>query len=218
MINTIYIEQAVRDHERTNKIVKRFSDARIISCDRYGEVFNPRGQNFRIQKQNPALIIAEKFKNFLLPTPEGFGLGGNNNFYFSHMLNCLYDCRYCFLQGMFQSANYVLFVNYEDFMGAIDETINKLQNKETATFFSGYDCDSLALESVTGFAKQFLPFFRERPRALLELRTKSLNTQVLLQTESFNNCIIAFSFTPEEVSKVTEIGVPTVSSRIAMME
>ena len=218
MINTIYIEQTVRDHERTNKILKRFSDARIISCDRYGEVFNPRSQNFRIQKQNPALIIAEKFKNFLLPAPEGFGIGGNNNFYFSHMLNCLYDCRYCFLQGMFQSANYVLFVNYEDFMGAIDETINKLQNKETATFFSGYDCDSLALESVTGFAKQFLPFFRERPRALLELRTKSLNTQVLLQTEAFNNCIIAFSFTPEEVSKVTEIGVPTVSSRIAMME
>ena len=75
MINTIYIEQTVRDHERTNKILKRFSDARIISCDRYGEVFNPRSQNFRIQKQNPALIIAEKFKNFLLPTPEGFGLG-----------------------------------------------------------------------------------------------------------------------------------------------
>ena len=60
MINTIYIEQTVRDHERTNKILKRFSDARIISCDRYGEVFNPRSQNFRIQKQNPALIIAEK--------------------------------------------------------------------------------------------------------------------------------------------------------------
>ena len=134
------------------------------------------------------------------------------------MLNCLYDCRYCFLQGMFQSANYLLFVNYEAFMEAIDKTLYKIENKETVTFFSGYDCDSLALEAVTGFTKTFLPFFRERPMALLELRTKSVNTQVLLETEPFNNCVIAFSFTPEEVSKMTEYGVPSVSSRIAMME
>ena len=65
MINTIYIEKAVRNHERTNKILKRFPDARRISCDRYGEVFNPRRQNFRIQKQNPALIIAEKLSKLV---------------------------------------------------------------------------------------------------------------------------------------------------------
>lgn len=34
-----------------------------------------------------------------------YGLGGDKNFYFSHMLNCIYDCRYCFLQGMFRSAH-----------------------------------------------------------------------------------------------------------------
>ena len=218
MIDTIYIEEAVREHERTSAILARFPNARLITCNRYGEVFNPRSQNFRIQKQRPALIIAAKFKNFILPAPEGFGIGGERNFYFSHMLNCLYDCRYCFLQGMFQSAHYVLFVNYESFMDAIDKTLNKTPNEEMVTFFSGYDCDSLALESVTGFVYTFLPFFRKRSRALLELRTKSVNTQVLLNAEPFENCVIAFSFTPAEISEKTEHGVPPVSRRILMME
>ncbi|SVD49612.1 uncharacterized protein METZ01_LOCUS402466, partial [marine metagenome] len=55
-----------------------------------------------------------------MATPEGYGIGGKNNYYFSHMLNCIYDCRYCFLQGMYRSAHYVLFVNYDEFFGAMD--------------------------------------------------------------------------------------------------
>ena len=99
-----------------------------------------------------------------------------NNFYFSHLLNCLYDCRYCFLQGMYPSAHYVLFVNFDDFKRHIKEKTEL--SKEPSWFFSGYDCDSLALESVTGFAN-FLPFFRELPNAWIELRTKSVAIQSL---------------------------------------
>ncbi|HIC74848.1 MAG TPA: DNA photolyase [Candidatus Marinimicrobia bacterium] len=217
MIETIYIEEAVRSHPRTSEILARFPGARRIRCHRYGEVFNPRGQDFRIQKRRPALILAEKFKNFVLPAPEGFGIGGSENFYFSHMLNCLYDCRYCFLQGMYQSAHYVMFVNHESFMDAIDRRLEETKESQAVTFFSGYDCDSLALESVTGFVKAFLPFFRERPRALLELRTKSVRVQELLKTEPFENCVTAFSFTPAEISEKTEHGVPPVASRIEAM-
>ena len=96
-------------------MLARYADAEIILCDRYGEIFNPKSQNFRLQKQNPALILAQKHKGHVLPAPEGYGLGSEKNYYFSHMLNCVYDCRYCFLQGMYQSAHYVVFVNFEDF-------------------------------------------------------------------------------------------------------
>ncbi|MGZ5058118.1 MAG: DNA photolyase, partial [Methylobacter sp.] len=115
MIETIYIEEAILQHPRVLDIVARFPQARRVTCARYGEIFNPKAQNFRLQKQQPALILAEKYKHFALPAPVGYGIGAARNYYFSHMLNCLYDCRYCFLQGMYQSANYVLFVNYEDF-------------------------------------------------------------------------------------------------------
>ena len=134
MIDSIFAEREVLDHPIAQKVIRRLKHADVFEIDRYQEMFNRRQQNFRIQKQNPALILARKHDNFVLPAPQGFGLDAQKNYYFSHMYNCIYDCRYCFLQGMYSSANYVLFVNYEDFFKAISDTIDK--NTDTSlTFF-----------------------------------------------------------------------------------
>ncbi len=213
MIDTLYIESAIQHHPRATAIQQRFPNARVITCDRYGEVFNPKAQNFRLQKQNPALILAEKYQKFVLPAPNGYGIGGQRNYYFSHMLNCLYDCRYCFLQGMYQSANYVLFVNYEDFQQQIRQLCSETPDEEIY-FFSGYDCDSLAFEPVTGFAEQFLPVFAELPNAWLELRTKSTQIRSLLNRPLVPRCVVAFSLSPEVIADKVEAKAPSVAKRI----
>lgn len=213
MIETIYIEENLINHPRVQEILDRFPEARKIPCGRYGEVFNPKAQNFRLQKQRPALILAEKFKNFALPAPSGYGIGARHNYYFSHMLNCLYDCRYCFLQGMYHSAHYVLFVNYEDFQQDI-RRIAEAHPNEAVHFFSGYDCDSLALEPVTGFAAHFLPFFAELPNAWLELRTKSTQIRALLGREPLPRCVVAFSLSPEQISEKLEHKAPSLQKRL----
>ena len=162
MIGTIYIEEAIAEHPRTEAILRRFPKAVGIPCERYGEVFNRKAQSFRLQKRKPALILAKKHGRKVLPTPESYGIGAKKNYYFSHMLNCLYDCRYCFLQGMYLSANYVVFVNFEEFEEEIDDALEEAAG-EPVHFFSGYDCDSLAFDGVTGFCDHFLPFFAARP-------------------------------------------------------
>ncbi len=216
MIGAIYIEDAVADHPRAIEICRRLPKAAVIPCARYGEVFNPRHQSFRLQKRRPALILARKHGRLVHPTPAGYGIGAARNFYFSHMLNCLYDCRYCFRQGMYRSAAYVVFVHYEDFFAAIDDTAGE-EPDEAACFFSGYDCDSLAFEGVTRFVEHALEVFRERSDRWLELRTKSTRIEVLLAAEPFDRCVVAFSFTPQEVSSALEGGVPPVARRIAAM-
>ncbi len=215
MIDTIYIEDGVVGHSRSEKIIARFPNASVIGCKHYKEIFNPSAQSFRLQKKKPALILARQTGTLIHPIPPSYGVGGGQNYYFSHLLNCLYDCRYCFLQGMYPSAHYLLFVNYEDFQEEILKTC-KLSD-EPSWFFSGYDCDSLALESVTGFAEHFLPFFRELPNAWVELRTKSVAIKVMENCTPFANAVIAFSFTPHEVSKQLEHGVPSVEARIMAM-
>jgi len=213
VIETLYIEQDMVDHPRSRTISKRFPNARQIICERYTEVFNPKAQNFRLQKQKPAMILAKKFKNLMLQAPQSYSIGASRNYYFSHMLNCLYDCRYCFLQGMFQSAHYVVFVNYEDFQ----HEIRKISNNSPETeihFFSGYDCDSLALEPITQFADAFLETFKELPNAYLELRTKSTQIRSLLNRSVIPNCIVAYSFTPEETANAVEYKTPSVSRRL----
>ena len=87
MIHTIYIEHQAIDHPRTEEVLARFPNAQQIRCERYTEVFNPKNHNFRLQKQQPALIIAKKYGKYVLDAPPGYGIRGRHNYYFSHMLN-----------------------------------------------------------------------------------------------------------------------------------
>lgn len=213
MIETLYIEAAIADHPRTQRIVARFPKARRIECERYGEVFNRNAQNFRLQKIKPALILASKHGKTVLPTPTGYGIGGQHNYYFSHMLNCVYDCRYCFLQGMYRSGNYVLFVNYEDFYQEMAHVMGQHPN-QPVWFFSGYDCDSLALEPLSGFVDKTLHFFQRHPKAQLELRTKSTQIRTLLKRPPLQNCIVAYSLNPHTITQSLEHKTPSLEKRL----
>lgn len=216
----IYYESALKHHPRVQQIIgKAGREAVIIECENYKEIFNLKSQNFRIQKQKPALILAQKTGKRVLPVPPGFGIGGQHNYYFSHILNCMYDCRYCFLQGMYPSAHYVIFVNYEDFAEEIRlMLLDKGSDAGPVYFFSGYDGDSLAFEAVTGFLNFFLPFFAEHPQAILELRTKSASIQPLLNYKPLANGVVAFSLTPAAISAQFEHKVPPLAKRLQAMQ
>jgi len=212
----IYVEREVADHPGTLGVLKRFPRATVIPCERYTEVFNPRAQNFRLQKRRPATILAKKHEGFVLETPEGYRIGDGPGYYFSHMLNCVYDCRYCFLQGMYRSAHQVVFVNYDDFTRELSDTISRHPD-QPVWFFSGYDCDSLAWEPVTGFVAHFLPFFEKNTSARMEIRTKSTQVRTLLSRPPLDNVVVAFSLSPEPVARSLEHRTPSVGARIDAM-
>lgn len=217
MISTLYIEDEIASHPRAQAIVARFPKARQIPIDRYGDVFNQPGQNFRQQKQQPALILAKKHGRRVLSTPPGYHIGGTRNYYFSHMLNCVYDCRYCFLQGMYRSSNYVVFANFDNFFEDIRET-SEQDPSTPAWFFSGYDCDSLALNPVTEFTDTALDYFAKLPNANLELRTKSTQIRSLLQRDPIPNVVVAYSLSPETVAEAHEHKAPSVKKRIQALQ
>lgn len=213
MYKTIYIEEQVRDLALTKSILNRFSSANKVACDSYSEIFNRKSQDFRLQKSNPSLILAQKNYRHVLPAPAGYSLGCPHNYYFSVMMNCVYDCRYCFLQGMYRSAHHVLFVNYEDFADAIVSTA-RLHNDSDVWFFSGYDCDSLAMEPFAGVADFCLNLTQKEKNIWLELRTKSTQIRSLLNRSPINNVVVAFSMTPRKISEQLEVKVPLLSKRI----
>ena len=213
MIDTVYVEREVADHPRTAQVLSRVKPQQVIPCERYGEIFNRHNQNFRLQKARPALILAAKHGRRLLPVPPTYGLSEGPAYYFSHMLNCLYDCRYCFLQGMFRSAHYVLFVNYEDFIADIQAQC--AQSEQACWLFSGYDCDSLALDPLTGFTQTFIPACAELPNVWLELRSKSSQIRSLLAMAPLARCVCAFSLSPSPVIDAFEHRTPSLAARLA---
>ena len=103
----------------------------------------------------------------------------------------------------------------EDFVLEIKKLISK---KENITFFSGYDCDSLALENITGFASYILPIFKEYSNCILELRTKSNQIKPLDKIEPIKNCVIAFSLMPDKISLALDKKAPPIKRRIATIK
>ncbi|HLU46528.1 MAG TPA: DNA photolyase [Planctomycetota bacterium] len=219
MFETVYIEEDIASHPRIREIVERLPHATLVSCHRFGEVFNRGAQSFRLQKRRPALVLARKHGELVLPAPSRHGGGRTHEYYFSHAYNCVFDCRYCFLQGMFRSAHLVVFVNFEDFASAIEERArDAARDGVEPMFYSGYDTDSLALEPLTGFADHFLDVFAAIPGAWLELRTKSVQVRGLLDREPLDRVVVAFSITPEAIRKEVEHGVPPLARRLDAIE
>lgn len=215
-MDTIYVEKSVAEHPRAQLILERQTKARHVPINRYTDVFNAAGQDFRQQKAAPALILAEKIGKRVLPTPPGYGIGGSRNFYFAHMLNCVYDCRYCFLQGMYRSANHVVYVNFEDFFDDIARISS--ESDEPSWFFSGYDCDSLALDPLTGFTEVMLDSLPAIPSARLELRTKSVQIRPLLRRPPNENVVVAFSLSPQTIVTNEEHGTPSLQRRLEALQ
>lgn len=213
MIDTIYIEDELKEDRYTEDIIRRINPKNLILCESYKEVFNKKSQNFKLQKKKPSLILAKKKNNFLFEVPKKYTIGGEKNFYFSHMLNCIYDCRYCFLQGMFDSANYVIFMNYEDFLNEIKKKVIEFKGN-SIHFFSGYDCDSLALEPISHFMKYLINRIDQNLDILLELRTKSTQINFLTHQKVIKNILIAFTLSPNEIIKNYEFKTASLKKRI----
>ena len=216
MIDTIYIERELRNHPRVNALLAKYTRARIVECDHYGEIFNRKGQNFRLQKQAPALILARKHGRRIYPTPPDHALGAAHNYYFSHLLNCPFDCRYCFLQGKFSSSNYVLFVNYEDFLNDLNDVV--AEHEQQVHLFSGYDCDSLAFEPVSGFAQWLIQNLPENDRYLVELRTKSAQIRQIRRLSANKSFLIAYSLAPQSVIDHFEHGTASLVERLKALQ
>ena len=143
---TIYVEQGIASHPRTGKILSRFPDAEIIPVSAYTDVFNRPHQNRRLQQNSQALILAEKKGTRLYPAAPVCQDFGHAFQVCSCVLNCVFDCDYCWLKGMFDSAYLVVFVNWEDFF----QEAETLLSASPLYLSLAYQCDLVPLEPWLG--------------------------------------------------------------------
>jgi len=202
----IYVEKRVLNELYVREILDKFKRAEIIEINHYKDRFNPYYQSFRAQKNAQALILAKKESPFIYEASDLIQKLNTNFYYTTPMLNCVYDCHYCFLQGMYPSSNLVLFVNFEDFFDEVDRYYKKLGS----LFLSiSYDTDILAVEKLFGIAKKWAEFVRGKD-IKIELRTKSVNVDFEYQ----ENLVFAFSLSPEVVIERYEKFAPNLDARI----
>ena len=145
-----------------------------MTCDHYKDVFCRSRQDYVRQHAAQNLILAAKHGELLYPGAPVCQNFGNEHFYYtSCVMNCVFDCEYCYLKGMYPSANLVVFVNLEDiFCGSGKRDLPRTR--------STCACPTtrilLALEHLTGYAARWIEFVRRMntggQRLRIELRTK----------------------------------------------
>ena len=105
MFSHVYVEKGVAEHPRTKQILEKLNNTTVIEIDHYKDVFCRKKQSISAQSNAKALILAENTSGCIYegaPVCQSFG---NENFYYcSCMMNCIFDCEYCYLKGMYPSA------------------------------------------------------------------------------------------------------------------
>lgn len=207
----IYIEKKAFNYPNTKKILAHFRKAEIIEIQHYKDVFSRSHQNYSMQKKSLKLILAVKKDNLIYEGAHLCEDFGNNHFYYtSTMMNCIYDCEYCYLQGMYTSANVVIFVNIED----IFREVEKLLKKHAVYLCISYDTDILALENVLGYGRKWIDFAKKHKNLKIELRTKSANFKAIEDMEARENIILAWTLSPDKVIKGHENKTPSLKERL----
>lgn len=208
----IYVEKAVRNHFRTQEILAKFPSAKVVEISHYKDVFCRSKQSYMFQHRSQNLILAAKQGTLLYegaPVCQSFG---NKYFYYtSCMMNCIFDCEYCYLKGMYSSANIVIFLNLEDIFAEVEQMLTC----HPLYLCVSYDTDLLALEQVIGYAREWCIFTEKHENLKIEIRTKCANKPFARRVKPIPNVIYAFTLSPQAVIEAYEHHTPSLTQRLS---
>jgi len=208
----IYIEKEALNYPLTNEIISKLNKSKIVYIDNYNEIFSRKNQNPFLQKLSPSLILAVNKGDFIY---EGSTLCHNfeqQNFYYTNFIvNCLFDCDYCYLKGMNFSSHILFFVNLPDYFHELRKSIIE---KGKLYLSISYDSDILLFEGIYPFLKEWMAFAKANPLITIEIRTKTTNYKKFLNYSPLENLIITWSISPKEVISKYEKNTPSLEKRL----
>lgn len=214
----VYIERKLEGQRECEEILAKLPKSRVLWINHYKDVFNRKNQSLTIQKRSPALVLAGKEGRLIYPGSKECQSFGNEYFYYtSSIMNCLFDCEYCYLQGMYPSADVVAFTNIEDIFSETDT----LLLEHPVYLCVSYDTDLAALEGLMGYCKRWIDYAAGKENLTLELRTKAALPESLMaycRKKECENIIFAFTLTPEMVQLSYEHGTAPIAGRLASIK
>lgn len=216
MWNEVYVEKDLIGEPRVQSIISRVKKDPIL-VDDYSDIWGRSKKPYLQKRDKLNLFLARKKGQLLKLAPDAYGTSGEPHYYFIHAYNCIYECEYCYLQGHFNTPDIVLFINHEEIINEMKKVLDSFEGKKV-WFHAGEFSDSLALTHLTGELELYHDFCLKNPNALMELRTKSVNTKSLLNLAPLPNFIISFSLSPQEMSRRIDLKTPSTPARLKAME
>lgn len=128
-------------------------------------------------------------------------------------LHCCLGCSYCILQAYFPGTNMRLFANLDDMWGQLEEFLRSAP-KRVHRIGTGEFTDSLLLDPLTHMSEELVPFFGGQSNALLELKTKTANVDLLQHLNHRRRTVVAWSLNTPAIVAREEPGAATLEERL----
>ncbi|MFO7915771.1 MAG: hypothetical protein R6U43_08760 [Candidatus Krumholzibacteriales bacterium] len=167
------------------------------------------------------LYLKRNRGRFIKDFPVSSSTPSSGEKYIITMLNCPFQCRYCYLQVYLDHCRMVVFTNTGQMKSELREVISG-DSPERIT--SGEMGDSLALDHITGTTAGLLPLFAGTG-TLFEARTKSSNVRHLLDEsgagcspQDLENLLITWTMSPEAAARAAEPGCASIEERLEALK
>jgi spore photoproduct lyase len=205
----IYIESSVKDLPKTSEILERFPDAQVEVIENRSEIKFP--QNHTLAKKR---LFLARFKGQAVKTCQGMGDYVCCQYHtISLISNCHLECTYCILQDYLKNNPIITFyVNTDEIFDEVAKKA-KAHSQRLLRVGTGELSDTLALDHITGFSKDYINFANEHPNVLMELKTKTDNIGNLLKLKHRRNVIASWSINPDSYIRKEEFKCATLSER-----
>ncbi len=209
-----------RRKDLADSIRAAYPDAQVITA------YDTPHNSIRLGKVSPLLRVLRGKKTLVLAEhktavklSEESGNTCPNYWHFSPYGFCPYFCDYCYLagsQGVWFSPAVKVFLNLPEIMQQIDFEANRIA--KPAAFYVGKLQDGLALDPLTNYSRELVPFFAEHHYARMTLLTKSDSVDNLLGLDHQGHCILSWSVNPPEITERFESRTPSIEARISAMQ
>lgn len=210
----VFIEKRSFDYALTEKILEKLGKVPVeIISDTHDLLENIEISRNAIEEGKKYLLLTCQKGEFVKPCPCTPYYIGCNYFIINLELNCPLDCTYCILQHYLNNPLVTVHVNLDDLWEQLDMFLYR-NRARILRIGTGELGDSLALDHLTENSKGLISYFREKRNAILELKTKTVNINNILEIEPARNIVIAWSLNSRRVAQEEENGAPQVEERI----
>ncbi|MBU4317714.1 MAG: DNA photolyase [Proteobacteria bacterium] len=125
---------------------------------------------------------------------------------------CHMDCSYCILQSYFHPPVLQYFVNRQEMLAELQEEFQKGKIQRIGT---GEFTDSLIWEPFSKITEELVPRFAAQSKAVLELKTKTVEIQNLHQYDHNRKTILAWSLNTPRIIHSEERNTTSLGDRLA---
>ena len=132
----------------------------------------------------------------------------------SYAWNCHLQCTYCVLRSYLESEALLICTNIEEMLEEIKETLEKSPDR-TFRIGTGELADSLALDHITRYSRQIVPFFAALKNGVLELKTKSDQIDNLKDLDHTGRTVVAWTVNSRRICRSEESMAASFEERLA---